>query len=69
MEPCWAERYVRRVGGYWRKDNTCSNALLEGRYAVYRADQTDCPIAGVTDQYVIDVKRIWFVWTRAALSR
>ena len=49
----WAERYVRRVGGYWRKDNTCSNALLEGRYAVYRADQTDCPIAGVTDQYVI----------------
>lgn len=49
----WAERFVRRTGGYWRQDSGCTGASLEGRYAVYRADQTDCPIAGVTDLYVI----------------
>ena len=43
----------RAVDGYWRRDETCEVDELFGRYAVYRADESQCPIAGTTDTYMV----------------
>ncbi|MEE2755306.1 MAG: hypothetical protein VYA30_01540 [Myxococcota bacterium] len=43
----------RAVQGHWRRDEACEVDALFGRFAIYRADESQCPIAGVSDTYMI----------------